>query len=215
MEKKPLVIYGLGGLGVDHRVFKYLTANAKLIPVEWIKPNADEDISAYAKRVSNQIDMDQEFGILGVSFGGFVAIEMNKYIKPSFTILISSASRSSELPKVKSVFENFNIHKYLPNFILKPPLFILNYMFEAKNKLLLKEIILDTDPLFLRWAIGEILHWKSDVEVPNLHVIHGSADKIIPLVNESSLVIEGGGHFMVVDRADEVSEHLDQIISGY
>jgi pimeloyl-ACP methyl ester carboxylesterase len=175
----------------------------------------DEDISSYAMRISNQIDKNQKFGIIGISFGGMVAIEMNKYVRPSFTILILSACRSSELPSIRTVFGNFNILKFLPNFILKPPLFVLNYMFGAKNKLLLKEIISDTDPLFLRWAVGEVLQWESDTEIPNLHLIHGTADKIIPLVNESAVAIDGGGHFMIVDKADEVSKVLNRIISGY
>ena len=158
---------------------------------------------------------NKKFGIVGVSFGGMVAIELNKFVNPSFTILISSAAKSSNLPRIRSIFGSINVLKFLPDFILKPPSFMLNYMFGAKNRMLLKEIISDTDPVFLKWALGEILRWKSNEETPNLHLIHGSEDKIIPLVNASSLVINGGGHFMIVDRATEVSRLLGRIFSRY
>lgn len=215
MDNLPLVIYALGGLGVGHRVFKYLEVDAKMIPVEWIDPLANEDISSYAKRVSNQIDTKQRFGIIGVSFGGIVAIELNQYIQPLFTVLISSAATSSELPWFRSISGGMNIFKYLPKFFLKPPLFLLNYMFGAKNIKLLKEIIKETDPLFLRWALGEILRWKSHKKISNLHLLHGSKDKIIPWVNKSAIVIKEGGHFMVVDNATEVSKHLNEVIRKY
>jgi pimeloyl-ACP methyl ester carboxylesterase len=215
MDVKPITLYGLGGLGADDRVFKYLSIDAKLIPIKWIKPIDNEDISSYAKRLANQIDEVHKFGIIGVSFGGMLAIELSKHVKPSFIILISSASKSSELPKIKSVFSYINVIRFLPASMLKLPIFIMNFMFGAKNKSLLKEIIEDTDPEFLKWALDKILQWNFYEKLQNVYSIHGSADKLIPLTNESSFIIENGGHFMIVDRANEISIQINDILSEY
>ena len=215
MDKGPFVLYGIGGLGADHRVFKYLSINSQLLPIKWIEPIGNEDISSYAKRLSNQIDQNHKFGILGVSFGGMVAIELSKFVSPSFIILISSASKSSDLPRIRTIFSKLNVLRFLPNFILKPPMFILNFMFGAKNKSLLKEIIDDSNPVFLKWALDQVLQWNSNEEIQNVHLMHGSADKLIPLANDSSFVIDNGGHFMIVDRASEISIQLDKILSEY
>ena len=40
----------------------------------------------YAKRMAGKINTEEEFGILGVSFGGLVAVEMSKILKPKMTV---------------------------------------------------------------------------------------------------------------------------------
>ena len=214
MENK-LVIYGIGGLGADHRVFKYMTLDFELRPITWIKSAKDEDLPAYARRISHQIDEKIRFGLIGVSFGGMLAVELNRIVKPHFTILISSASKSSDLPRVRLFIKNLNILKYLPSRFLKPPLIVMKYLFGAHNSRLLKEIIKDTNSEFLRWAIGEITDWNFEEETENLHRIHGSNDRLIPLRNKVSHIIEEGGHFMIVDLASQVSEVVNSISSQY
>ncbi len=70
-------MYLIGGLGADERVFKYLSLEFKTEIIQWIEPMPKEKISAYALRVSQQINQNEEFGILGVSIGGIVAIEIS------------------------------------------------------------------------------------------------------------------------------------------
>ena len=50
-----------------------------MIPVEWIKPKKKEPIIGYSKRLIKEYEIgnDQEFGILGVSFGGLIATEIS------------------------------------------------------------------------------------------------------------------------------------------
>ena len=92
-------IFAISGLGADKRVFKYLTLEYDLIPVEWIKPKVKEPIIEYSKRLIKEykIGDNEEFGILGVSFGGLIATEISKLTKPKFTILISSVATKTEL----------------------------------------------------------------------------------------------------------------------
>ena len=81
-------IFAISGLGADKRVFKYLILEHDLIPIEWIKPKEKEPIIEYSKRLIKEygIGNEQEFGILGVSFGGLIATEISKLTKPKFTI---------------------------------------------------------------------------------------------------------------------------------
>jgi hypothetical protein len=41
-------IYGISELGADKRVFKYLTLEHELIPVDWIKPKKNETLIGYS-----------------------------------------------------------------------------------------------------------------------------------------------------------------------
>ena len=99
---------------------------------------------------------------------------------------------------------------------MKPPKFIMNCMFGAVDEDLLSKIIMDTDPHFIKWALHKILIWTGEIREGEFLRIHGSNDRLIPLIGNAQM-IEGGGHFMIVDRANEVSnlinEYLETIVS--
>ena len=89
---------------------------------------------------------------------------------------------------------------------------ITNYLFGINtqdDKKLLSEILRDTDPTFFKWAINAITKWRNNVD-PNGVVIHGSKDGILSKTNDVQHVIEGGGHFMIVNRAKEISKILEK-----
>lgn len=77
-----MTLYLIGGLGADERVFKYLNINVKTQIINWILQEPNEELKSYAKRLTEQINKNEEFAILGVSFGGIIAIEMAKFIRP-------------------------------------------------------------------------------------------------------------------------------------
>lgn len=92
-------IYAFSGLGADERVFKHLKLCHDLIPIEWITPYNNEQISDYTYRLVKKlkIEKNQEFIWLGVSFGGIIAQEANKIIPAKKLILISTITSHSEL----------------------------------------------------------------------------------------------------------------------
>lgn len=206
-------IYAIGGLGADERVFRYLNLDVPIVPLIWIDPAEGEELKAYCGRLSKQIDSSEEFGIIGVSFGGIVAVELNKILNPKITILISSVSTSRELPASR-VLGKIGILSLIPNSIMKPPQFVFNYLFGATNRDLLKEIISDTDRNFIRWALGAIINWESDARSANIHRIHGTHDRLIPLIGRARK-IEKGGHFMIVDKAKELSTIINDLLKSY
>jgi esterase/lipase len=54
----------------------------------------------YAKRFSHAIKEDEEFVLIGLSFGGMLASELAKIVSPKKLIIISSLSSYRELPVV-------------------------------------------------------------------------------------------------------------------
>lgn len=128
----------IGGLGADERVFKFLKLNCDFEIIKWINPEPKEELESYVNRLLKQINQDEEFGILGVSFGGIVAIEISKIIKPKKLILISSVESSSQLPKSYVSIGKTRILNLIPNSLIKPPKQIMGFLFGAQNLELLQ-----------------------------------------------------------------------------
>jgi len=208
-------IYCFSGLGADERVFGFLKLNLsyELIPVRWIKPIEGEVLEEYSKRISKNIQTTKSFGILGISFGGVVAQEVSKLVKPKFTLLISSINSPIQIPFLLKVTPSF-VLRIVPASLLKPPSWIANYMFSAKNKKVLQKILLDTDPHFVKWALIAFKNWKPKGINLNCFFISGLKDRIFKPTNEG-VKIQNGGHFMVVDLANEVSEEINYFLKCY
>lgn len=209
IQFEEMKLYMIGGLGADERVFKFLKLNFESQIINWIEPKPKEKLKEYSNRLLNQIDQDEEFGILGVSFGGIVAIEISKLIKPKKLILISSVETSTQLPRSYIALGKSQILKLIPNQLIKPPKPLLSFLFGARNKHLLKQIIKDTKPEFIRWALNAIINWSNEKTPIEAIRIHGTKDKLIPLKGEA-IEVKEGGHFMIVDKAEEISKLVNE-----
>ena len=150
--------------------------------------------------------------MLGVSFGGMIATEFAKFKQPSKLYLISTINSTTQLPFIFKIGSVLSLYKMVPTGIVRRCNFITNYLFGTntkEDKKLLNEILRDTDPKFLKWAIGAIVNWKN-TEKPKGIVIHGSNDKMLPINQETQYKIDGGGHFMIVNRGKEISAILEK-----
>jgi len=203
-------IYGISGLGADERVFKYLNLKHEIIPLAWIKHDKNESLEHYAKRLAAKIDTNEDFGVLGVSFGGLVAVEISKILNPKVTILISSVETKNELSFLIKGLGKMNVVKYLPSKIFNPPKKIAHFLFGTDNKELLNKILDDTDLDFTKWAINELLNWKNTTPLSSIIKISGTNDKLLPPTKaDNTILIEKGEHFMIVDKAKEISEVIN------
>ena len=204
-------LYGISGLGADKRVFKYLTLDCELIPIEWIEPSKEETIEDYSIRFSRVINTNEKFGIIGVSFGGLIAVELSKRLKPQLTILISSAETKKELRTIYQIIGKSKLLKFIPQIFFDPPRIVATWLFGAKKKKLLKQILDDTDLKFAKWAVNELVNWRNEEILSNrILKIGGTNDKLIPpKKDEYQKLIDKGEHFMIVDRADEISQIIN------
>ncbi len=211
-------IYLISGLGADERIFKHINFG-ELTPrfIKWIAPKKDELIENYALRLLEQID-DKKPIILGVSFGGMLAIEISKLIDCQKVIIISSAKTRNDIPLIYRIFGQLKLHKLMPINLLKSANFLTYFLFGMSNKnekKLLKNILKDTDKTFLKWAINAIINWQNKTELmPNLIQIHGDLDRILPIKNKAKidLIIPNGGHLMVFNKADLINPFLTRIL---
>ncbi len=203
-------VYGISGLGADKRVFNFITLNYPFTPIDWILPYKNESIEEYSKRLSSIIDTENDFCLIGVSFGGLIATEMSKFLKPKITILISSAHTKNELKSIFKWFGKTKVIKLIPTFLFYPPKFIASYLFGAKNNKLLNKILDDTDLSFVKWAIHELINWKNTTQLKNVVKINGTNDKLIPPKGTTKMIlIDKGEHFMIVDNAIEISNLIN------
>ena len=207
-------LYCISGLGADKRVFKKLNIKCELIPIDWIEVEKKESLKAYSHRLAEKIDTRESFGILGVSFGGLVAVEISKILNPKITILISSVETKNELRLIYKIMGKSKLVSLVPEQLFSPPILLAYYIFGARDKKLLKEILHDTDLKFAKWAVRELLYWKNEERLKNRVVkIGGEKDKLIPpRLDENLNLIKEGGHFMIVDKAEEISEIINLAI---
>ncbi len=206
-------IYLISGLGADERIFQHLDFG-ELKPkfIKWIEPNFNETIESYALRLSVQIDSSKPI-ILGVSFGGMIAIEIAKKIDYQRIILVSSAQTQQDIPLIYRIFGQLNGHKLIPIKLFKYPNFLTYWFFGMHTKTekkLLKNILENTDKVFLKWAIDAIIRWKNEVKIDKLIHFHGESDRILPISNKNKidLIVPQGGHLMIFNKAQTINKAL-------
>lgn len=205
-------VYIFSGLGADERIFQNLDFSTNNVThIKWIEPLKNELIEDYAFRITKQIN-EKHPVLLGVSFGGIIATEVAKQINCAKIIIISSAKTKCEIPFYFRWAVAINLHLLVPTNFLKHANFISYWLFGVKNqneKDLLKNILADTNDIFLKWALGKIGKWKNTFILNNLVHIHGDNDKILPIsFSKPNYQIKGGGHFMTLNKANEITEIL-------
>jgi pimeloyl-ACP methyl ester carboxylesterase len=198
-------------------VFRNLTFGAatKIHYLDWIPPKPKESLRAYALRLAEGIDRSFPFAIIGLSFGGMLAIEIASVFHPQKTILISSIPTKKDLPWHFHLAGKMRINKLVPPIKLKSiPRFIASFFgVESKtDALFFQQLLNRTDPYFSKWAMDAILKWDRTERPARVVRIHGSMDRVLPIGHgKVDYVIRGGGHFMVFNRAEVISGILAEV----
>ncbi len=205
-------LYLFSGLGADRRIFQRLDlSGCKVHYIEWNIPQQGETIGHYASRLLNQITTPKPI-LIGLSFGGIMAIEVAKLIETEKVILISSIKSGNEVPFYYRWMACSGMHKRLPPGFLKNTNFFTNWLFGTVtpfDRKLLKEILSDTNPVFFKWAIDQIIRWKNKTLPKNLIHIHGTGDRILPVrFSGYDILVKNGGHFMTLNKSDEINRIL-------
>ncbi|TDX01736.1 alpha/beta hydrolase [Dinghuibacter silviterrae] len=208
-----MTVYCISGLGADARVFEHLTLpGLELVHLPWLQPLAHEPIAAYAARMTAAVRHEKPI-LMGMSFGGIMAIEMAKYLPLHRLWLISTVKQRREMPLYMRMGKTLPLHKlFLP---LNPqrwmgPLENYNLGVETPDEYaMVAEYRRSVNTAYLRWAINAIINWEaSSPPGKSLH-IHGGKDRIFPVgLAKPDHIIPGAGHLMVHNRADQVSRLL-------
>lgn len=209
-------LYLFSGLGADERAFQNLhLAGCHPHFIQWLPPLPKENMAQYARRLAAQITTENPV-LIGLSFGGMVAAEVARLMPVEKLILISSAKTRHEIPPYYRLAGRLGLDKLMPVKTCTKPGRLNDWLFGCQSKAdkeLLAQILRETDPVFFKWAIGQIVRWQNTALHHNLVHIHGSTDRILPIgFVRPDFTIKNGGHFMVVNKADEVNGILRQIL---
>jgi len=203
-------------LGADKVAFSFLTLDGcNLVCIDWLMPEKKETIESYAARMAACIKEDNPI-LMGLSFGGMLCIEIAKLMPVRQVILVSSISNRQQMPRWMRIAGSLKLDKIVP---LKPFKIIepiqnrrmgvttraeINLVNEFRDK---------TSQVFIDWAVHVILNWKNEREPEKFFHIHGDDDKIFPIhKTKPTHILKNAGHFMIMNRATEVSSYLNQIL---
>lgn len=208
-------IYCISGFGADEQVFSKLDFGENEVHyLPWLLPLSNEKIEGYAKRMAEKIQHSTPI-ILGLSFGGMMAVEVSKYIQTDKVIIISSIKTFHELPLWMRLAGKLKLDKIFPmrSFGLIEPLENYNLGIENDDeRKLVNAYRKNVSQAYSNWAIHQILNWKNEWQPKNLLHIHGSKDRIFSLRNVTAgYIIDNGGHFMIMNRSMKVNEILSQV----
>lgn len=217
-------IYCISGLGADHRLFQNLQiSNAELHAIEWEIPSAEDTMTSYALKLAKQIKHDKII-LMGVSFGGMLVTEitahlaeLDKRVEIEQTIVVSSCKSHLELPRLMRFAGKIRIHKLAPyHFILRNNSLnrIAFSMQSREEELYLKRQMLESSNIeYIKRAINIILRWKAGAIPSNIVHIHGSKDRLLtPALVKADYWIKDAGHFMVWNKAEEISIILNKLL---
>lgn len=206
-------IYIISGFGADERVFSKLDFGDNDVHfIQWKIPEKNETIASYAYRMSREIVHPNPI-LIGLSFGGMMAIEIAKLMPVEKVILISSIRNRYELPFFMKLTSRLRLNKIIPMrpYKILEPIENYNLGVETKEeKKLVKEYRQNIDRRYTDFAINEIVNWKNEWSPENTIHIHGTNDHIftIKYIKNPDYIIRGGGHLLTMNNADEVNEIL-------
>lgn len=209
-------IYCISGLGADERAFSRLKLSAyNVVYLPWVMPLLHETIQQYALRMSAGIK-DKNCLLMGLSFGGMMCIEIAKLIGADKVILISSISTVKSIPRWLKNIGKLKINKLFPmrSFKILEP--VQNLFLGVTDKAV-KEMVRDyrknSPTKYNDWAINQIVNWQNTWQPSKLYHIHGDSDHTFPIKYISAThIVKGGGHFMIMNNADQVNIYLKEIL---
>ncbi len=209
-------IYCISGLGADERAFSKLKIEGyELKVIHWLMPEKRETLEEYATRMRAYIE-DENPVLMGLSFGGMLCTEIAKQVPVKKIILISSIKSCKELPFWMKAVATLRLHKVFPLKSTKLTQPIQNRMLGVQSeeeKALVACFRKEVDLPFTNWAVHQALNWKNDWQHPHIFHIHGDNDHLFPIKNvRPTYTLKKGGHFMIMNRAEEVSLFINSVL---
>ncbi len=211
-------IYCLSGLGADSRIFANLKIdNATLVHLSWPEHDEHDELPCYAQKMSALIQ-DENPILLGVSFGGMLAVEIAKMRTVQKVIIVSSAKTREEIPHFGRFMKFLVMKQVVPaSFYTWPNRFVMKLFGAVTDveKDMLRGVFTSSDGHLVRWAMKAIQLWQNKAYPQPIVHIHGDADKIItPEYIHPNYWIKGGSHIMIYNRAEEISAIINKELSN-
>jgi pimeloyl-ACP methyl ester carboxylesterase len=213
--------YFIPGLAADKRVFRHirLPDGYEAHYLNWIKPEHDESLRDYAWRMADQINIGEPYILIGLSFGGMLAVEISKKLPPLQLILIATVPHHSHIPFYYKKAFSLGMHRLASPGLIKNFVYFKRFFTSEspEDKMIIRQMAREMDHSFIRWAVDAIMKWDTGDEPLEYVHIHGTHDEIIPhRYTKPSISIPKAGHLMIFDRADDINTVLMKVLpEGY
>ena len=133
---KKTPVYFIPGLAAGKEIFEYISLPEELYDVhiiEWIIPKKRETIRQYAMRMAALVNKPKPI-LIGVSFGGVMAQEMNEFLDLKKLIIISSIKSKNEIPTKMRIFKTIPAYRLIPSSFLENTKKLVRYGLGIKSK---------------------------------------------------------------------------------
>lgn len=207
-------IFLLPGMTTGYPVFSRLLP---LLPnaavVDFLPPEKNEPLTVYAERMAATVT--PEGVIAGISFGGIVAQEISRVLKPRGCIVISSVCSPEQLPPWLRAWRIVGGKPASPILNLAGSVAALLPQFIRTDSTTRLTKLAGTSGAWHRWATGAVLNWVPEPEPlpsPVLR-IHGDADVTFPVrYVQPDVLVKGGRHDLPVSHPQETATAILQFI---
>ncbi len=208
MENSP--IYLIPGMTTDYPVYSRLLPilpNASV--VDYLPPKDDEPLVDYAWRMASGLRAQSY--LVGVSFGGIVALEIARILRPRGCVLISSIRHPCELPpwfRVWRLFGGRNCGRWL-RFV--GGLASLTPRSVRSVSTMRAAGLAGRRGSWHRWATAAVIDWQPSRQFDGcpLLQIHGTADSTFPIrYTHPDISVSGGQHALPISHPAEIAEAI-------
>lgn len=211
-------VFLIPGLGADSRAYDFINLPGyETVRADWIEPDKTDTLKTYSQKLIRQYNITSDCIVIGNSLGGMVAMEVAQLIPVKKTILISSIKTIDEAPAYFAFFRALPVYKIIPGKLLTSIGGLARVVFGKMDKNLLwlfKDMLQKSSPRFIKWAMYALLHWQNKTIPPNVYTITGDKDLMFNYKRiKDAIIIKGGTHIMIVDRAAEISRIIIDILS--
>lgn len=212
-------IHLITGFGLDKRAFAPLDLPPeRFVLYDLIPPLPRETLKEHALRMAEGMALASGFGpgdvIGGISFGGMLALEMAKSLKPKGLVLIASSTHPRHIRKRFLIWSH--VAPYAPDFLIKRVFALIPWVLKRQNMLtpegqsLLNDIMTAFPADFLRGFPPKIRKWEGCPPAVKLRQIHSEGDWLIRLNGkpEDLTVVKGRNHLITVSHPEAVRKFL-------
>ena len=216
----------LPGLGTDARLFgaqREVLGDCPVVP-RWIEPAGDdESVRAVARRMAEGRRRRCGAGPVvrgGASFGGMLALEMARELRPAAVVLIGSARSGGAVSRAYRRFAR--LLQWTPTWGVRAATVVLSKLassvdvIDGRSQRVYEAMLWDASPRLVRWAARAIPRWRlrGPVGVPVRH-LHGGCDAVLPLAKVTpDVVLPGAGHLPSLTHPREVNRFLRRCVAA-
>jgi pimeloyl-ACP methyl ester carboxylesterase len=200
-------IYLIPGMSADYPVYsRVLPLLPNAVVVDFIPPEPWESLVNYASRMANLFPTNAFIG--GVSFGGIIALEISRILRPRGCILISSVRHPRELPPW------FRVWRVLGGRSCSVLLQTIGSFASVLPKSVCTSSTIRATRLagsrghWHRWATAAVIDWQPELTFDRCPIlqIHGTADTTFPIrYIHANVTVPDGRHALPISHPEETA----------